>query len=63
MGCSGRKVFTDVPYEKVEEARYNILHQLVSMEKYVEKHHEEIMGPKPSQEYFHTVAKRATHTP
>jgi hypothetical protein len=22
-----------------------------------------VMGPKPSQEYFHTVAERATHTP
>jgi hypothetical protein len=49
MGCSGQKVFIDVPYEKVEEARYNILHQLVSMEKYVEKHHEEIRAANDGQ--------------
>jgi hypothetical protein len=45
----GRKVRTDVPYEMVQEAHYNILHQLVSMEKYVEKHMEEIRGTHDGQ--------------
>jgi hypothetical protein len=38
MGCTGRKVCTDVENETVRQAHYNILHQLVVMETYVEKH-------------------------
>jgi hypothetical protein len=41
-GCTGWKVRTDIPNKEVEQAHYNILHQLVSMEKCVEKHLEEI---------------------
>ena len=36
------KVRTDVENRTVQEAHYSILHQLVSMEKYIEKHLEEI---------------------
>jgi hypothetical protein len=42
IGCTGQKVCTDVLREKVQEAHYSILHQLVAMHKYVEKHLEEI---------------------
>ena len=42
MGCTGRKVRTDVENEMVQQAHYNILHQLVVMETYVEKHLDEI---------------------
>jgi hypothetical protein len=42
IGCTGRKVCTDIANKEVEQAHYSILHQLVSMEKYVEKHLEEI---------------------
>jgi hypothetical protein len=42
IGCTGRKVHTDIPNKEVEQAHYSILHQLVSMDKYVEKHLEEI---------------------
>jgi hypothetical protein len=38
----GRKVHTDIPNKEVEQAHYIILHQVVSMDKYVEKHLEEI---------------------
>jgi hypothetical protein len=38
MGYMGQKVCTNVPREKVQEAHYSILHQLVAMDKYVEKH-------------------------
>jgi hypothetical protein len=41
-GCTSQKVCTDIPNKEVEQAHYSILHQLVSMEKYVEKHMEEI---------------------
>jgi hypothetical protein len=41
-GCTGQKVRTDIPNKEVEQAHYSILHQLVSMEKYIEKHLEEI---------------------
>lgn len=49
MGRTGWKVRTDVPYEMVQEAHYSILHQLVSMEKYVEKHLEEIRAAHDGQ--------------
>jgi hypothetical protein len=42
MECIGQKVRTDIPNTEVEQAHYTILHQLVSMDKYVEKHLEEI---------------------
>jgi hypothetical protein len=42
MGCQGRKVRTDVKWETVEQAHCSILQQLVTMEKYVDKHLEEI---------------------
>jgi hypothetical protein len=40
--CTGWKVRTDIPNKEVEQAHYNILHQLVSMDKNIEKHLEEI---------------------
>jgi hypothetical protein len=42
MGCTGRKVRTDVDDEMVQEAHHNTLNQLVFMDKYVEKHLEKI---------------------
>jgi hypothetical protein len=42
MGCTGRKVCTDVDDEMVQEAHHNALNQLVVMDKYVEKHLEKI---------------------
>ena len=42
MGCTGRKVRTDVQYEMVQEAHHSVLNQLVVMEPYVDKHLEEI---------------------
>jgi hypothetical protein len=42
VGCMGRKVRTDIPNKEVEQAHYSILHNLVSVDKYVEKHLEEI---------------------
>ena len=42
MGCTGRKVCTDVQYEMVQEAHHSVLNQLVVMEPYVDKHLEEI---------------------
>jgi hypothetical protein len=42
MGCTGRKVCTDVQYEMVQEAHHNVLNQLVVMEPYIDKHLEEI---------------------
>ena len=42
MGCTGRKVCTDVQDEMVQEAHHNTLNQLVVMEKWVDKHLEEI---------------------
>jgi hypothetical protein len=42
MGCTGRKVCTDVQDEMVQEAHHNALNQLVVMDKWVEKHLEEI---------------------
>ena len=49
MGCTGRKVRTDVANRTVQEAHYSILHQLVSMEKYIEKHLEEIRAANDRQ--------------
>jgi hypothetical protein len=42
MGCTGRKVRTDVAVETLQEAHHNTLNQLVVMEKWVEKHLEEV---------------------
>ena len=42
MGCTGRKERTDVQDEMVQEAHHNALTQLVVMEKWVDKHLEEI---------------------
>jgi uncharacterized protein len=42
MGCTGRKVCTDVEDEMVQEAQHNALNQLVVMDKWVEKHLEKI---------------------
>ena len=42
MGCTGRKVRTDVLDEMVQEAHHNALNQLVVMEMWVDKHLEEI---------------------
>jgi hypothetical protein len=42
LGCTGRKVCTDIEYEIVQEAHHAILNQLVSMEKWVEQHLNEI---------------------
>jgi hypothetical protein len=42
MGCTGRKVRTDVDDQIVQEAHHNALNQLVVMDKWVEKHLEEI---------------------
>jgi hypothetical protein len=37
IGCTGRKVRTDVEYETVQQAHHSVLHQLVVMERYVEE--------------------------
>ena len=42
MGCTGRKVRTDVEDEMVQEAHHNALNQLVVKDKWVEKHLEEL---------------------
>jgi hypothetical protein len=42
MGCTRRKVRTDVVEETLQEAHHNTLNQLVVMDKWVEKHLEEI---------------------
>ena len=49
MGCTGQKVRTDVANRTVQEAHYSILHQLVSMEKYIEKNLEEIRAANDGQ--------------
>jgi hypothetical protein len=49
MGCTGRKVRIDVQYETVQEAHHSVLHQLVVMEPYVEKHLEEIRAAHDGQ--------------
>ena len=49
MGCTGRKVRTDVQYEMVQEAHHNVLNQLVVMEPYVDKHLEEIRAAHDEQ--------------
>ena len=49
MGCTGRKVRTDVQYEMVQEAHHSILNQLVVMEPYVDKHLEEIYAAHDGQ--------------
>ena len=42
MGCTGRKDRTDVEEEMLQEAHHNALTQLVVMDKWVEKHVEEL---------------------
>jgi hypothetical protein len=42
MGCTRRKVCTDVQYETVQEAHHSVLNELVVIEPLVEKHLEEI---------------------
>jgi hypothetical protein len=49
MGCTGRKVCTDVWYKTVQEAHHSILNQLVVMESYVNKHLEEIRAAHDGQ--------------
>jgi hypothetical protein len=49
MGCTGRKVRTDVQYETVQEAHHSILNQLVVTEPYVDKHLEEICSTHDGQ--------------
>jgi hypothetical protein len=49
MGCMGRKVCTDVPNEIIQQVHHNILHQLVVMESYVDKHLEEIRAAHDGQ--------------
>ena len=75
MGCTGRKVRTDVQYKMVQEAHHSVLNQLVVMEPYVDKHLEEIhathdgqrtegTGLEIAQDQFHDVDQRAVgHTP
>jgi hypothetical protein len=43
MECMGQKVCTDVENKTVQQAHYSILHQLVVMETYIEKHLEKIL--------------------
>ena len=42
MGCTGRKDRTDTEEEMLQEAHHNALNQLVVMDKWVEKHMEEL---------------------
>ena len=56
-GCTGRQVRTDIPYKDVEEAHYNILHQLACMDKYVEKHLDEIRATHDGQHTEEWVQK------
>ena len=49
MGCTGREVHTDVLNETAQQAHYNILHQLVVMETYIEKHLDEIHAARDGQ--------------
>jgi len=42
MGCTGRKVHTDVQEEQLQEAHHSTLNQLVVMDTWVEMHLEEI---------------------
>ena len=48
MGCTGRKVHTDIEQETIEEAHDSALNQLVSMEKWVEKHLAHIRSTAPA---------------
>ena len=41
-GCTGRKICTDIEFRMVKQAHHSVLHQLVVMEPYTEKHLEEI---------------------
>jgi hypothetical protein len=69
MGCTGRKVDTDIPNAMIQEAYYNICHHLVVMETYVEKHMEELHAAhdgqrteawvkKSTRELLHIVTSR-----
>jgi hypothetical protein len=49
MGCTGRKVRTDIPNDMIQQAHYSICHQLVVMETYLEKHMEEIRAAHDGQ--------------
>jgi hypothetical protein len=49
MGCTGQKVCTDVPNEIIQQVHHSILHQLVVMESYVDKHLEEIRAAHDGQ--------------
>jgi nitrogen regulatory protein PII len=49
MGCTGWKVCTNVENEMVRQAHYRILHQLVVMETYVEKHLDKIYAAHDGQ--------------
>jgi hypothetical protein len=42
IGCTGRKVRTDVAEKTLQEGHHNTLNQLVVMEKWIEKHLEEV---------------------
>jgi hypothetical protein len=49
IGCTGQKVRTDVPNEIIQQVHHNILHQLVVMETYIDKHLEEIRATHDGQ--------------
>jgi hypothetical protein len=57
IGCTGQKVCTDIPNKEVEQAHYSILHRLVSMDKYVEKHLKEICTAHDENERRHGSRK------
>jgi hypothetical protein len=42
MGCTGRKVRTDIKNALIQQAHNSVLHQLVIMEQYVDQHLEEL---------------------
>jgi hypothetical protein len=42
MGCTGRKVRTDIQDDEIQQAHHNALNQLVLMETWVDRHLEEI---------------------
>jgi hypothetical protein len=47
MGCVGRKVRTNVDHEIIQQAHFAVLNQLVSMDKWVEKHLDDIRRTAP----------------
>ena len=49
MGCTGRKICTDIEFRMVKQAHHSVLHQLVVLETYVEKHLDEICAAHDGQ--------------